>query len=161
MEISSNLVFDDESLVRIFVRIRSEHHKSDKCANTIYNALLSRTSYRLPTSSILQEQEKSHALKRISSDLKMIRSAHYESEREQKRMMNFNMEVVQPAMIVYTDATSGLQIPYEEYERRYSQYCIIKRKLSRADVYAPAQQESFFSEESSPCIVKRRRVTLC
>jgi hypothetical protein len=119
---NTTIVFDDESLIRVFVRARAECTPKMSFCGALYTSVLQRTGYRLPLKQHLQDDEKRNNLKRVCADLKAAHEYTSAAEKEQYRVMNITHRVVAPTTIVYYDAASLHCIPYEEYERRYTQY---------------------------------------
>lgn len=119
--------FDEESLIRIFVRVRHEgmDSKQRQINSAIYSKVLADTQYRLPI--VAAAHDKDALLQRIIGDIKSAEERIILDLMIQDRVMQVKKTVVAPTTIVYIDAVTHLMISYDEYEQRYVKYLQAKK----------------------------------
>lgn len=141
--------FDEESLIRIYVRLRNEEHRERNIQFAIYSKVLYNTNYRLPIESggcI----DRASTLKRIYAD---VSDAELQADKEAKMQQlstRVTLRVVAPTTIVYFDVVTGQAISYEEYQRRYFEF--LKKKSFVASV---VPMLNVCLTRSSPVILQR------
>lgn len=117
--------FDEEFLIRVFVRIKRGETRREDLEESIYSRILQRTNYRLPHVNVARD--KNEMSKRISADIAQLAVVMKEQLDEQENEMQvrkhtFTMSEVKHQ---YFDAVSGYAITYADYEERY--YSFLKR----------------------------------
>lgn len=137
MKLEANAVYDDEYLIRVFVRIRRDVMMSEKrteMEQALYHKVLRNTNYRLPGVhgvSSGSSADNLGRLKRVISDLSDADAAMEACASEANQAMNVTMRVIQPATIIYSDSKTGNPISYEEYEKRYRSYLDVSKLKDR------------------------------
>jgi hypothetical protein len=129
--------FDDEFLIRVFVRLRRQDSNSSSSATTsplehnITTKVMQATRYALPSRTRHSHTESKVRLKRTLSDLIAADETLTRSYNDAGEAMRVRVRVVEPTVISYCDAATGSPITYEEYESRYYGYLeSIKRRKS-------------------------------
>ena len=157
MELNNRtMVFDDEYLIRVFVRIRREEtiptEKKNAMESALHHKIYQNSKYILPE--VIQRDGKG-----THDFLINIISAIYKSDRlfalatqEANREMHVRSKVVVPTTIVYIDTITGLPISYNEFEARYYKHLASKRALTQKYV-----RDSHENEDDSRMSLKRIR----
>ena len=115
--------FDDESMIRIFVRIRQES-KENTAEAIIFSKILLSTSYRLPLCSTPSQAERVIIMNRVVADVEVSTRNMVHELKMQFSKMRIRVKVL-PGLsttIIYQDTITGKDISYKEYESRYFSY---------------------------------------
>jgi hypothetical protein len=108
--------FDDESLIRVFVRLRAEKNTSGQ--KFIYGKVQNNSSYKLPAGILVPNSEKKKIMLDITNDSKIFLSTMIDQDIE----MQVESRLIDSDTLVYFDRTSCAPIDYQEYEERYKHY---------------------------------------
>lgn len=163
---TKGIVFDDESLIRVFVRLRFENvnNTNNKTSEThptyvmsIHDRVVLHTGYRLPIQLKPTLEERNVLLRQVLSDMKLVQTRVSQCEKDTLNTLNVTIQVVQPVTILYFDTISRLPISYDEYERRYFEF--IRSKCVASAVLPLPPTSVLFSTGSSPYLKRRRLVS--
>jgi hypothetical protein len=122
--------FDDESLIRIFVRVRREDpikEDASRVKMAVFTKILHNTEYRLPINKLVEDRN--IMMKRMIQDVTASSDTVCEELLMLDRVMQIKKKVIAPSTIVYFDSISNLKISYEEYERRYHDFVGAKKSM--------------------------------